>query len=105
MSMTFKAKIALFAALAAVSISSPGFAQSLSREGSLLPHYFNGSGEIVWGAWGPPPAVAPHRVARALAVDPHQVAQAGSHRVARANAVAPHQVARVGKRRHVAELV
>lgn len=104
--MTIKAKIALFAALAAVSISSPGFAQSLSREGSLLPHYFNGSGEIVWGAWGPPtPAVAPHRVARALAVDPQQVARAGNHRVAGARAVAPHQIAHVGKRRHVAELV
>ena len=104
--MTFKAKIALFAALAAVSISSPGFAQSLSRDGSLLPHYFNGSGEIVWGAWGPPTlAVATHRVARAPAADPRQVAQAGNHRVARAHAIVPHQVAHVGKRRHVAELV
>jgi len=104
--MSIKAKIALFAALAAVGISSPGYAQSLSREGSLLPHYFNGSGEIVWGAWGPPaPAVAPHRVARALAIDPQQVAHAGTHRVARTLAVVPHQVAHVGKHRHLSGLV
>jgi hypothetical protein len=96
--MSIKAKIALFAALAAVGISSPGYAQSLSREGSLLPHYFNGSGEIVWGAWGPPtPAVAPHRVARALAIDPH--------RLARAHAIVPPQIAHAGKHRHLSGLV
>ncbi len=41
------------AALAAVS-SAPAFAQSVDHFGSMLPHYFNGAGEEIWGSWGPP---------------------------------------------------
>jgi hypothetical protein len=123
--MTIKSKLALFAALAALSIASPAFAQSQSHDGSLLPHYFSGEGEIVWGAWGPPaPAAAEHRVARTVAVVPHQIAHAGNNRVARAPttppahvahagnnqvarapAVVPHRIAHVGKHRQVVGLV
>jgi hypothetical protein len=98
--MTIKSKLAIIAALAALSIGSPAFAQALSHEGSLLPHYFNGEGEIVWGAWGPPaPAAADHRVARAPAVLPHQIAHAGDSRVARAPAAPRELVAHAGNNR------
>jgi hypothetical protein len=64
--MMNKSKLALIAALAAVSIASPAFAQSFERTGSVLPHYYDASGVLVWGAWGPPqaPAITNHRVAR-----------------------------------------
>jgi hypothetical protein len=64
--MMNKSKLALIAALAAVSIASPAFAQSFERTGSVLPHYYDASGVLVWGAWGPPqaPAIINHRVAR-----------------------------------------
>jgi hypothetical protein len=98
--MTVKSKLTLIAALAALSIASPAFAQSQSHEGSLLPHYFNGEGEIVWGAWGPPaPAATDHRVARTLAVVPHQIAHAGNSRVARAPATAREHVVHVENNR------
>jgi hypothetical protein len=98
--MTIKSKLTIIAALAALSIASPAFAQSQSHDGSLLPHYFNGEGEIVWGAWGPPaPAAADHRVARAPAVVPHQIAHAGDSRVARAPTTARERVAHVGNNR------
>ncbi len=56
--------VALFAGVG----SSPGFAQALSHDGSLLPHYFDSSGELKWGSWGPaaeaaPAAPAAHRQA------------------------------------------
>ena len=59
--MMNKSKLVLIAALAAVSIASPAFAQSFERTGSVLPHYYDAS-----GAWGPPqaPAIINHRVAR-----------------------------------------
>jgi hypothetical protein len=59
-------KFAAIVALAAVSIASPAFAQGQSHEGSQLPHYFDSSGGLVWGSWGPAQAspVVNHRVAR-----------------------------------------
>jgi len=64
--MMSKSKLLLFAALAAVSTASPAFAQSFDRTGSPLPHYYDASGVLRWGAWGPPqaPAIINHRVAR-----------------------------------------
>ena len=62
----------LTAALAALSIASPAFAQSQDRTGSLLPHYFNGSGEMVWGSWAPPTAAT---AAQARAVVVHRAAR------------------------------
>jgi hypothetical protein len=98
--MTVKSKLALIAALGALSIASPAFAQSQSHDGSLLPHYFNGEGEIVWGAWGPPTAAAAdHRVARTIAVVPHQIAHAANNRIARAPATAREHVAHAGNDR------
>jgi hypothetical protein len=32
--------------------SASAFAQSLSHDGSLLPHYYDASGELKWGSWG-----------------------------------------------------
>jgi len=61
-----RSTLALIAALAAVSTASPAFAQTQSHDGSMLPHYFDGSGSIIWGAWGPPqaPAVVLQRAAK-----------------------------------------
>jgi hypothetical protein len=77
--MMSKSKLALIAALAAVSIASPAFAQSFDRTGSILPHYYDASGTMVWGAWGPPqaPATINHRVARS-ARDLHMNARSGA---------------------------
>jgi|HubBroStandDraft_6_1064221.scaffolds.fasta_scaffold348857_3 hypothetical protein len=44
--MTIKPKLTLIAALAAASIASPAFAQSLSRDGSLPPHYIDSHGVL-----------------------------------------------------------
>jgi hypothetical protein len=68
-------KLAFIAALAALSIASPAFAQSLSRDGSMLPHYFDSSGALVWGSWGPAQAPAVHPIAQAPANTNHQVAR------------------------------
>jgi hypothetical protein len=46
------------AALATVG-SASAFAQSLSHDGSLMPHYFDKSGELKWGSWSGPEAAAP----------------------------------------------
>jgi hypothetical protein len=40
-------------ALAAVG-SAPASAQSLSHDGSLMPHYFDKNGELKFGGWAPP---------------------------------------------------
>jgi hypothetical protein len=34
----------------------PASAQSLSHDGSLMPHYFDKNGELKFGDWGPPAA-------------------------------------------------
>jgi hypothetical protein len=68
-------KLALIAALAAVSMASPAFAQSLSRDGSMLPHYFESSGALVWGSWGPPQASVVHPIVQAHANVNHRVAR------------------------------
>ena len=47
---------AAFAAIGAV----PASAQALSHYGSVLPHYFDASGELKWGAWAP--SSAEHKV-------------------------------------------
>jgi hypothetical protein len=39
-------------ALAAVG-SAPASAQSLSHDGSLMPHYYDKNGELKWGGWAP----------------------------------------------------
>jgi hypothetical protein len=55
MKKLFVAKNYLFAALAVAMFASagPASAQALSREGSVLPHYFDGAGELKWGSWSP----------------------------------------------------
>ena len=39
--------------LAAVG-SAPASAQSLTHDGSLMPHYFDKNGELKWGGWAAP---------------------------------------------------
>jgi hypothetical protein len=68
-------KLALIAALAAVSMASPAFAQAQSHDGSMLPHYFDASGALVWGSWGPSQAPAVHPIAQAPANINHRVAR------------------------------
>jgi hypothetical protein len=43
------------AAFAAIGCA-PASAQSLSHDGSLMPHYFDKNGELKWGDWAPPAA-------------------------------------------------
>jgi hypothetical protein len=47
------ATFALLAATAAVSLASPSFAQTQDRYGSSQPYYYDSSGNMVWGSWGP----------------------------------------------------
>jgi hypothetical protein len=52
----FNSKIvsaALVAGVLAAVGSAPASAQSLSHDGSLMPHYFDKNGELKWGAWAP----------------------------------------------------
>jgi hypothetical protein len=44
--------VAAFAAVGSV----PASAQSMSHDGSLLPHYFDSNGELKFGGWAPPAA-------------------------------------------------
>ena len=54
---------ALIASAIAVAGIAPASAQSLSHDGSLMPHYFDKNGELKWGGWSEP---APeHQVAPA----------------------------------------
>ena len=46
---------ALIAAAFAIG-AAPASAQSLSHDGSLMPHYFDKNGELKWGGWAPPAA-------------------------------------------------
>ena len=50
-------KFALIAAIAAVSIASPAFAQSVDHTGNLFPSYYDVSGKQVLGTV---PQTAPH---------------------------------------------
>jgi hypothetical protein len=47
------ATFALLAAIATVSLASPSFAQTQDRYGSTHPYYYDSSGSMVWGSWGP----------------------------------------------------
>ena len=47
---------ALIAAAFAGVGAAPASAQAVTKEGSLLPHYFDNNGDIEWGSWGPPAA-------------------------------------------------
>jgi hypothetical protein len=47
---------AAFAGVGAVPASTQALAQAATKEGSLLPHYFDKNGDIKWGGWGPPAA-------------------------------------------------
>jgi len=67
-------KLALIAALSTVSMASPAFAQSLSRDGSMLPHYFESSGALVWGSWGPPQDSAVHPIVQVPTNINHRIA-------------------------------
>ena len=73
--MMNKSKLTLIAALVVASVASPAFAQSFEHTGSVLPHYYDASGVMVWGSWGPPQATATtdHRVATN-----HRVARSAS---------------------------
>jgi hypothetical protein len=57
------AKISLSVALAVAAFATLGSAsasaQALSHDGSLLPHYFDKSGELKWGSWGEEQAATP----------------------------------------------
>jgi hypothetical protein len=70
----------LVAAFAAVSIASPAFAQTQDHFGSVLPHYFDGTGEIKWGAWAPPNAATADQGAQARASVRRHVAHAAKRR-------------------------
>ena len=43
--------VALTVAAFAAASPVPAFAQSRSHDGSLLPHYFDSSGDLIWGSW------------------------------------------------------
>ena len=51
---------AVFAALLAAAFAGvgavPASAQAVTRDGSLLPHYYGKDGELKWDGWGPPAA-------------------------------------------------
>ncbi len=50
--------VALVVAAFATAGSATAFAQALTHDGSLLPHYFDAAGELKWGSWGPQEATA-----------------------------------------------
>jgi hypothetical protein len=59
MKSLFSSKVlsaALIATAFAAVGSVPASAQSLSHDGSLMPHYFDKDGELKWGGWAPPAA-------------------------------------------------
>jgi hypothetical protein len=54
--------VALAVAAFATFGSASASAQALSHDGSLLPHYFDSSGELKWGSWSEPQTAAPAAV-------------------------------------------
>jgi hypothetical protein len=66
--------VALFAGVG----SSSAFAQAQSHDGSLLPHYFDSSGELKWGSWGPAAEAAPAVHRQALRPTRSLIQNAGS---------------------------
>jgi hypothetical protein len=50
---------AIIAGVFAAVGSLPAAAQTMSHDGSLLPHYFDKNGELKFGSWGPPAAEPP----------------------------------------------
>jgi hypothetical protein len=62
MKSLFSSKVlsaALIATAFAAVGSVPASAQSLSHDGSLMPHYFDKDGELKWGGWAPAAAEQP----------------------------------------------
>ena len=63
----------LFAALIAAALvgvgAAPAFAQAVTRDGSLLPHYYEKDGELKWDGWGPPAAEHQAAPSRTLYLD------------------------------------
>ena len=56
MKTAFSSKViaaALIAGSLAAVGSAPASAQSLTHDGSLMPHYFDKNGELKWGGWAP----------------------------------------------------
>ena len=54
------AAVLIAAAFAGVG-AAPASAQAVTKEGSLLPHYFEKDGSINWSGWGP--TAAEHQAA------------------------------------------
>ena len=52
---------AAFAGAGAGPASTQAFAQAVTRDGSLLPHYYGTDGELKWDGWGP--SAAEHQAA------------------------------------------
>jgi hypothetical protein len=53
-------KIALIAAIAAVGIASPAFAQAVDHTGTLFASYYGTDGKQVIGTWAPQGAARQH---------------------------------------------
>ena len=51
--MIRKATSIFLVATAAMSLASPAFAQTQDRYGSSQPYYYDSTGSMVWGSWGP----------------------------------------------------
>jgi|SRR5687768_5944873 hypothetical protein len=78
--MINKSTFALFAATAAVSLTSGAFAQSADRYGSTLPYYYDSGGGQVWGSWGPQQqGSANGRQSQAATGGPHKVVRVRGH--------------------------
>ncbi len=73
---------ALFAALIAAAFAGvgavPASAQAVTRDGSLLPHYYGKDGELKWDGWGP--SVAEHQAAAPSRPHYHLYAKQHAHR-------------------------
>jgi len=80
MKTLFSSKVlsaALIAGALAAVACAPASAQSLSHDGSLMPHYFDKSGELKWGGWAP---TAPEHQAAAPSRNLYLYAKSHAHR-------------------------
>jgi hypothetical protein len=80
MKTLFSSKVlsaALIAGALAAVASAPASAQSLSHDGSLMPHYFDKNGELKWGGWVAP---APEHQAAAPSRNLYLYAKSHAHR-------------------------